>query len=144
MGNETYLTVSYFTVGLICFCLGLAAYLWLRRPLHAIFGALSQKSWGELLKRSFPLSLVLFALSSCLSVNYYGGCNPIPYKKIIEDRGYIVAKNQEQISKSLSAIAVGVSLWGFIVGLSLFVIRRDRRGRNGESSSDLPAARNSS
>jgi hypothetical protein len=139
MSNETYLLVSYFAVGMICLCLGLAAYLWLRRPLHGIFGELSHRNWGSILKKSFPLSIILFALSSCLSVNYYDGCNPIPYGKIVEDRAYIITKNREQISQTLSSIAWGVSVWGFIVLLSLMAIRRGAAGGKRVDSSDLQA-----
>jgi hypothetical protein len=140
MNDETFLIVSYFTVGLICFCLGFAAYLWLRRPLHGIAGALSQRNWGSILKKSFPLSMVLFALSSSLAVNYYGACNPLPYKRIVEDREYIITKNQEQISETLSSIALGVSLWGLIILLSLMAIRRDQAGRKSGDSRDNQAA----
>jgi len=135
MDNKTYLYVSYFVVCGVCLCLGLLAWLWMRRPLAGIARALPQRKWESLLKRAFPLSTVLFVLSACLSVNYYGGCNPMSYDKIVEDRDYIISKNQEQISQSLNAIVWSVSLWAGIVLVSLLAIQRGKSKRNsGEGS----------
>ncbi len=72
------------------------------------------------------MSMVLFAISACLSVNYYGGCNPVPFQKIVENRKYITTKNVEQISRALDSIVMNVSLWGGMVLLSLLAIRRER------------------
>ena len=126
MSNETYLTVSYIITGAICLFLAGVAYLWLRRPVEEIANALPRKNWGKILARTFPLSMVLFAISACLSVNYYGGCNPIPFQKIVENRKYITTKNVEQVSRALDSIVMTVSLWGGILLLSLWAIRRER------------------
>ena len=142
MDNRTYLYVSYFVVAGVCFFLGLSACLWLRRPLEGIAGAMPQNNWGSLLKRAFPLSTILFVLSACLSVSYYGGCYAISYDKIVENRDYIISKSQEQISQSLNAIVWSVALWSVIILVCLLAIQRGKPksgtkpslGKGGEES----------
>jgi len=85
-----------------------------------------QKKWQSLLRRAFPLSTVLFVLSATLSVNYYGGCNPTSYDKLVENRDYIISKNQEQISQSLNAIVWSVALWSVIILVCLLAIQRGK------------------
>jgi hypothetical protein len=68
--------------------------------------------------------LVLFALTSFLSVTYYGGCDPRTYEKIVTDRDYITQVNQQQLSKSLDSLALAVGIWGGIILLGLVAIRR--------------------
>jgi hypothetical protein len=124
MSNETYLIVSYLAAGLLCFLFGWGACLWLRRSVNGIADAVPQRKWGDLLRRSFPISLVLFALTSFLSVSYYGGCDPLPYEKIVTDRDYITQVNQQQLSKSLDSLVLSVGIWGAIILLGLVAIRR--------------------
>jgi hypothetical protein len=135
MDNKTYLYVSYFAVSGVCLCLGLVAWFWMKGPLQGIARAMPQKKWEGLLRRAFPLSTILFVLSACLSVNYYDGCNPISYDKIVENRDYIISKNLEQVSQSLDAIVWSISLWAFIVAVCLFAIQRGKAKQNtGEGS----------
>jgi hypothetical protein len=124
MSNETYLIVSYLAAGLLCFLFGWGACVWLRRSVNGIADAVPQRKWGDLLRRSFPISLVLFALISFLSVTYYGGCDPRTYEKIVTDRDYITQVNQQQLSKSLDSLALAVGIWGGIILLGLVAIRR--------------------
>lgn len=133
MTNETYLIVSYFTAGLCCIALALAAYLWLRRSVNGIAAAMPQKRWGSILKRTFPISVILFAFSSFLSVDYSNGCEGKPYNKIIENRSYLVEMNHKQGSQTLLAIAFAVALWGLIVIFSLFAIERARKAAQVEA-----------
>jgi hypothetical protein len=123
MGNDAFLIASYFAGGLICVCLGLAAYAWLRRPVVQIADALPQRSWGGVLKRSLPASMILFALSAFLSVKY-DSCGTRSYKDILSDHSYMITKNQEQISETFSSITVAVFLWGAIILFALLAIRR--------------------
>ncbi len=123
MGNEEFLISSYFAVAAICVCLGLAAYLWLRRPLDKIVDALPRKSYGTILKRSFPASTLLMALAGFLSVRYYG-CANLPYQKIVSDRSYILTISRQQISETLSSIVLTVFIWGVVILLALVAIRR--------------------
>ena len=127
MNNETYLKASYVFVTLICLFLGLLANVLLKRSVEGIAQKLPQGNLKKLSRRAFPLSIILFVLSACLSVDYYGGCKHLPYDKIVENRDYIVSKNLEQVSSSLEAIAFAVSLWCFLILLSLLAIQRANR-----------------
>lgn len=118
MSNEAYLIASYFGAVVLCLSLGLAAHLWLRRPLRKVADLLPQKNWGRIIRRAFPLSTILFALSGCLSVDYYG-CGQKGYKEIVSDRSYITSKNAEQISEALNGIIWGVGLWSAILVVAL-------------------------
>ena len=124
MDNKSYLNISYFAVTGVCLGLGWIAYLWLRRSLEGIAQALPPKGLADFLRRAFPLSTILFVLSACLSVNYYGGCNPLTYDKIVANGAYIISKNEEQISESLKAVALGVAMWGGIVVFALLIAQR--------------------
>jgi hypothetical protein len=123
MSNEAYLIVSYFGAGVFCLLLSLAAYLWLRRPTEGIADSLLHKNWQKIIRKAFPLSTILFVLSSCLSVNYYG-CQLKKYSEILNDRSYIAAKNAEQISQSLNAILWSVAVWSIILAVALLRGRR--------------------
>jgi hypothetical protein len=134
MRNEELLIASYFLAALVCSCLGVAAYIWLRHPVGRIFGALPQKDWGRILKRSFPVSTILLALSGFMSVSYYG-CSGREYKDIVSDHQYILSVNQQQISKTLYSVVIAIFVWAVIILVSLQTIRRERvkaegRGKN--------------
>lgn len=125
MGNDEFLITSYFLGGTICLCLALAAYAWLRRPAERIFGALHRPQWERILKRSFPTSTVLLALSAFMAVSYYGyGCASRKYKDIVSDRTYIISVNQKQISETSMSIVIAVLVWALIILLNLIIIRR--------------------
>ena|SRR5882724_11856261 len=123
MSNEAYLIVSYFIVAVLCLLLGLAAYFWLRRPAEGIADSLPHEKWRKIIRKAFPLSTILFVLSSCLSVNYYG-CQQKKYSEILNDRSYITAKNSEQIAQSLNAILWSVAVWSIVLAVALLRGRR--------------------
>jgi hypothetical protein len=123
MGNEVFLIYSYFVVAAICVCLGLIAYLWLRRPLGKIVDALPRKGWGTTLKKSFPAGTLLMALAGFMSVRY-SGCTNLPYKNIVSDRGYMMTISRQQISETLSSIVVTIFIWGIVILLALVAIQR--------------------
>jgi hypothetical protein len=133
MSNETYLIVSYLAAGLLCFLFGWGACLWLRRSVDGIADAVPQRKLGDLLRRSFPISLVLFVLTSFFSVSYYGGCGRRPYEKIVSDRDYITQVNQQQLSKSLDSLVLSVGIWGAIILLGLVAIRRAEKPARNEA-----------
>jgi hypothetical protein len=138
MSNETYLIVSNLAAGLLCFLFAWGACVWLRRSVNGIAEAVPQKKWGDLLRRSFPVSLILFVLSSFLSVSYYGGCSRRPYETIVNDLDYITQVNQQQLSKSLDSIVVAVGIWGAIILLGLVAIRRGNvRAKKNDSGAGL-------
>lgn len=125
MGNEAFLVVSYIAGGVVCLCVAIAAWLWLRRPIVQIAGALPRKPLGFLLRKSLPATLMLFALAAFLSVKYTG-CDERPYDRIVADRGYMIGKNMEQVSTALSWVVAGVVVWGVIILFSLLAIQRER------------------
>ncbi len=79
-----------------------------------------------MLKRLLPWGLLLPALLGFVSVSYQG-CNRITYEQIVQSRGYLVAKNQEQISSVLLHILVAVVFWNIIV---ILILKYAQNGRN--------------
>jgi hypothetical protein len=140
MGNEAYLTLTYFLAGLISFCLGLAAYGWLCHPLGQIVDAQPGKVWGQILKKSFPITTIVLALSAFMSVSYSEGCPARPYERILADRAFLLAKNQQQISATLSALALGVFLWALIILVCLLAIQPGQAETRGHDEDDGAAA----
>jgi hypothetical protein len=124
MTNEQYLVVSYFTVGLLSFAFALATYLLLR---HSFIGV-TQAVRGKLsiiLRRLFFIGIILPALVGFFSVSFRS-CSKETYVQIIADRSYLVVKNQEQLSTSLSYIVIALLLWGLII-LGAFIINRNHK-----------------
>lgn len=117
MNNEQFLIFSYFVVGALVLAVGLAVYAYLHRPLTGITRTFRNSHLGLILKRLFPVGLVLPALAGFLSVDYHG-CNR-NHAKIIADRSYLVEKNQEQISTACLFLMAALLVWGVIVLISL-------------------------
>ncbi|MGC1415602.1 MAG: hypothetical protein WA817_09990 [Candidatus Acidiferrum sp.] len=127
MTNEQYLIVSYFCVALLSLAIGFGAYAWLRAPFHAVAKALPWKAVRELLVRLFPMGILLPALMGFITVRYIG-CDVKNYAQVIARRPYLVSKNQEQISASLTYVIWAVCAWCAVVAILLAVKRRsDRR-----------------
>ncbi len=122
MTNEQYLLVSYFTVGLLSLGFALAVYLWLRRSFIAVTQAVGGKL-SIILRRLFFIGIIFPALVGFFSVSFRS-CLKTTYPQIIADRSYLVAKNQEQFSTSLSHIVVALLLWGLII-LGAFIINKN-------------------
>jgi hypothetical protein len=136
MGNDVYPIASYVLGGLVCFGIGLAAYLWLRHPFARITDALPRKAWGIILNKSFPATMVLFALSGFLAVKY-DACGTRSYQEIVTDHAYLVAKNQEQIQEASTNTALAVLVWAAAIILVLVTIRRARSvTKSGEEGRD--------
>lgn len=123
MNNETYLIVSYFGASVFCLAIGVLAYLRLRRPTEEIADSLPHKHWGRIIRKAFPLSMVLFVLAEALSVNYYG-CEHKKYHEIVNDRSYVARKNAEQVSGPLQGVIWSVGLWSAFFGIALRTARR--------------------
>jgi hypothetical protein len=124
MTNEQYLVVSYFIVGLLSLGFALATYLWLRHS----FTAVTQAVGGNLsviLRRLFFIGIIFPALVGFLSVSFRT-CSKQTYVQIIADRSYLVAKNQEQLSTSLSHIVIALLLWGLII-LGALIINKNHK-----------------
>jgi hypothetical protein len=121
MTNEQYLVVSYFTAGLLSFAFAFATYLLLRHSFIAVTQAVRGKL-SIILRRLFFIGIILPALGGFFSVSFRS-CSKETYVRIIADRSYLVAKNQEQLSTSLSYIVIALLLWGLII-LGAFIINK--------------------
>ena len=117
MNNEQFLILSYFIVGALVIAIGLTVHAYLRRPLAGIMRTFRNSHLGLILRRLFPVGLVLPALAGFLSVNYHA-CDR-NYAKIIAERSYLVEKNQEEISTACLFLLMALFAWGVIVLISL-------------------------
>jgi len=131
MTNERYLIASYFAGAALSAGLGTIVYLFLRRPFGSVADAASGKRLSSMLKRLLPWGLLFPALLGFVSVSYQG-CGRTTYEEIVQNRSYLVEKNQEQISSVLRYILVAVVFWDVIVLLIL------KYSQNGRKESQLP------
>ncbi len=122
MTNEEYLTVSYLLVGLSAAGVGLAAYLWLRRPFERVAEAVTKRPVGQILKRLLSVGIVTPVLVGFLSVSFRS-CERDTYSQIVADRAYLAAKNREQASESLTYLALAVLAWDFVILGTLFAAK---------------------
>ena len=127
MTNERYLIVSYFVCAALAIALGILVYLYIRRPFASVADATSVNRLPAILKRLLPYGLVLPALLGFVSVSYQS-CTRKTYAEIVETRGYLIEKNQEQISSILLAILVAVLFWDVVLFL---ILRYAKDSRNG-------------
>jgi hypothetical protein len=127
MTNERYLIASYFVCAALSIALGILVYFFLRRPFASVADAASGKRLPSMLKRLLPWGLVFPALLGFVSVSYQG-CTRTTYAEIVETRGYLVQKNQEQISSVLLSILAAVLFWDVVV---LLILRYAKDSRNG-------------
>ncbi len=127
MTNERYLIASYFVCAALSIALGILVYFYLRRPFASVADAASGKRLSSILKRLLPCGLVFPALLGFVSVSYQS-CTRTTYEEIVEHRGYLVEKNQEQISSVLLSILVAVLFWDVVV---LLILRYAQDVRNG-------------
>jgi hypothetical protein len=119
MANERYLIVSYFLVAALSVGLGTLVYLYLRRPFRIVADSARGKRLPSILKRLFPIGLLFPAVLGFASVAYRGCGNHTTYEAIVQDRSYLVQKNQAQISSALLYILGAVLVWDVIVLLIL-------------------------
>lgn len=124
MRNEEFLVFSYCLAGLISSCLAFVVYLYLRLPFRQIVGALHQKDWSQIMKKAFPVSIFLLALSGFLFVDY--SCGGPNYTRIVADRSEIIAMSQGNISEAASNIVVVLFVWALAVLLLLVTVLRNR------------------
>jgi hypothetical protein len=127
MTNERYLIASYFVCAALSIALGILVHFFIRRPFASVADAASGKRLPSMLKRLLPWGLVFPALLGFVSVSYQG-CTRTTYAEIVETRGYLVQKNQEQISSILLSILVAVLFWDVVV---LLILRYAKDSRDG-------------
>ena len=131
MTNERYLITSYFVGTALSAGLGTMVYLFLRRPFGGIVNAASGERLSSMVKRLLPWGLLFPALLGFVSVSYQG-CNRTTYEQIVQNRSYLVEKNQEQISSVFLYILAAVVFWDVIV---LLILKYAQKVRN---ESQLP------
>lgn len=133
MTNERYLIASYFVCAALSIALGILVYFYLRRPFAGVADAAPGRSLPSILKKLFPCGFVLPALLGFVSVSYQS-CDRTTYAEIVESRGYLVEKNQEQISSILLSILVAVLFWNLV---ALLMLRFAHDGRDGSKVRQL-------
>jgi len=130
MTNERYLIVSYFFAALLCVVVALLTYLFLRRSLAAVADSVPDRRLPEILKRLFPAGLLLPGLLAFTSVSYLT-CDEDTYDRIIQNRAYLVERNQRQISRTLLFLLIAVLFWDVVV---LFVLKHGRSRRHAKTA----------
>jgi len=129
VSNEHYLIVSYFLVGLVSLCLGIAVYRVLRTPFAAIAEAVIGKLRSQVLTRALGAFMTLAAVLGFLSVSYNErGC--VNYEQVVKNRDSLVRTNQEQLQKTGDWIASAVFLWCFVVLICLLAAGSTPANRN--------------
>ena len=123
MTNDHYLLVSYFVVGFVSLCLGVAAYRVFRKPFAAIAERVAGKSRSLLLKRALAASMTLAGVLGFLSFSYtQKGC--MNYEQVVKDRDYLVQANREQLQHAGNWIAAVVFVWSAVVLICLVMIEK--------------------
>jgi len=140
MSNEQYLIVSYFAVGALVLAIAVVTYLWLRPSVRGIADAVPARGAGAVLRKLFFVGVVLPTLAGFLSVSFRS-CQKDTYAKIVADRSYLVAKNEEQIQASLSHAVIALLAWGVILLVPLIIIKRAEARRASEAGSSSSAAK---
>lgn len=116
MNNETYLIVSYFSIGVVCLALGLLTYALLRRNFSDLTETILGGKLGRIYRRLFLFGIILPSLAGFCSVTFRS-CEKDSYQSIVADRAYWVAKNQEQLSACLLYICIALLVWAILVAL---------------------------
>lgn len=124
MANEQFLIVSYSIIGLLSLGSAILTYILLRESFHGIMGVISD-TFSAVLKKLFFIGIVLPAMAGFFSVSFRS-CSRQTYAKIIAERSYLIAKNQEQLSTSLTYIVIALFVWGVIVLGALMVSRSSK------------------
>ncbi|MBN2467881.1 MAG: hypothetical protein JXD19_06980 [Deltaproteobacteria bacterium] len=127
MSNELYLIFSYFLIGAACFVVAVIVYLVLRKGFTNVVSLLPTTHLSAILRKLFFLGIVVPALFGFCSVSFKS-CSVTTYERVIENRSYLVEKNQEQLASSLRHTVYAVMVWGGIVFGALVIITRE----NGE------------
>ena len=126
MTNSEYLVVSYFVCAALSIAVGTLVFLLLQRPFVDVVEAASRTHLSSVLKRLFPVGLLLPALLGFSSVSYQS-CDRTTYESIVKSRSYLVERNQEQISSILLYIVVAVLAWDVVI---FFVLKLVQNARN--------------
>ena len=124
MANEQFLIVSYIIIGLISLGLAILTFVLLRDSFNGIMNVLPERL-SIILKKLFFIGIVFPAMAGFFSVSFRS-CSKQTYAKIIAERSYLIAKNQEQLSTSMTYIAIALLAWGIVVLGALLVSERSK------------------
>jgi hypothetical protein len=124
MENEHFLIISYTIIGLLSLGFAMLTYIWLRESFNGIMKVIPEK-FSRILKKLFFLGIVFPAMAGFFSVSFRS-CSKQTYAKIIAERSYLIAKNQEQLSTSLTYIVIALMAWGIVL-LSALMVGENRK-----------------
>ena len=113
MANEQFLVFSYIIIGLFSLGFAILTYIWLRDSFQEIMKVLPDRL-SIILKKLFFIGIIFPAMTGFFSVSFRS-CSKQTYTKIISERSYLIAKNQEQLSTSLTYIVITLLVWGLII-----------------------------
>jgi hypothetical protein len=125
MQSDRFLIASYIVGGLVCLGIALAVNLWMRRSVEGVLDILRDPDRKQLLKRAFPSSIILIAVSAFLGVNYYG-CPRRDYESIAADHAYILGINYDQIWSAALSLIVVIVIWAVIILVNVASLIRQR------------------
>ena len=123
MTNEQYLYVSYFAAAAGGACLAVVSAVVMARPHRLATAGVVVQKLGALLRRVFPVWLVLAVLLGFLSVSYID-CAHSDYAQVVEDRQHLVHTTQDQASAMMQYLAVALLTYGFVLMLLLWARAR--------------------
>ena len=115
--------MSYFAAVTVGLCLAVVTAVILTRPHYRATAATAAKKLGTIIRRIFPVWLVLAVLLGFVSVSYFD-CGHSNYTGIVNDRPHLIHKTQEQVSAMALYLAVAVVTYGFVLLLFLWVHAR--------------------
>ncbi|MBW1848076.1 MAG: hypothetical protein JRJ27_13240, partial [Deltaproteobacteria bacterium] len=109
----------YIIIGLLSLGLAVLTYIWLRDSFSGIMKVVPERL-SIILEKLFFIGIIFPAMAGFFSVSFRS-CSKQTYAKIIAERSYLIAKNQEQLSTSLTYIVIALFFWGVIVLGALMV-----------------------
>ncbi len=123
MSNETYLVVSYFLVGAVSLCLGVAIYRVFRKPFAAIAEAATGRLHSRFLTRALGIFMTLAAVLGFLSVSYnQKGC--MSYEQVIKNRYFLEQNSREQLQGTANWMVAAIFIWCVVVLICVVAWRR--------------------
>jgi hypothetical protein len=117
--NEQYLYASYFATAAAGALAAIVMAVWLGRSHPEVADGPPAMRLGRVIRRAFPPWLILAVLLGFMSVTYFD-CNHSSYTQIVEHRGYLTSKTQEQVSAMARHLAAAIMGYGFVMVLVLW------------------------
>ena len=141
--NEQYLYVSYFVAAGAGIVAAAVMICWFGRAHREATAGAAAKGLGMVLRRVFPIWLILAVLLGFISVTYFD-CSHGSYATIVADRGHLIHKTQEQVTAMCRYLAVALVAYGFVMMMFLWARARAVRknsacGTSAEASAEFPS-----